>query len=122
MQACPSGPVVPLTQIHIFILLLAVTELEFLGHIWHKLLLFAPRLFEYFPAAQSTHMLMEVLPLPDEYFPDTQFIHEAFPMVFLYFPGIHLSHGPPSGPDIPKIHMHFFIRLLVAGEIESVGH
>ena len=43
----------------------------------------------------------------------------AVPLVFLYLPATHATHGPPSGPVYPTLHGH---RLVPGTESEFGGH
>ena len=46
-------------------------------------------------------------------------VHAAVPLVSLYLPGTHATHGPPKGPVYPMLHGH---RLVPATEFEFGGH
>ena len=73
----------------------------------------APVDFEYFPAAQSTHI---VDPDNSAYLPAAQSSHDADPNTLLYLPSTQPAHGPPSGPVKPTVHQHAVTMVLPNSE------
>jgi hypothetical protein len=53
---------------------------------------------KYDPAAQSMHTMSEIAPSQYEYFPTGQRKQSPGPVVSLYVPALHCTHGPPDGP------------------------
>ena len=51
-----------------------------------------------------------------EYAPAGQFVHDALPLLFLYFPTTQELQAPPSGPVYPVIHLQSEI---VLGDVEN---
>jgi hypothetical protein len=48
-------------------------------------------------------------------------VHDAFPVVCLYFPVTHPVHATPSGPVYPALHLHALIAPLAPTEFEFSG-
>jgi hypothetical protein len=46
-------------------------------------------------------------------------VHAAVPVLFLYLPGTHATHGPPRGPVYPTLHGQ---SVVPATESELAGH
>eukprot|EP00960_Hanusia_phi_P064838 765933-Hanusia_phi.AAC.2 len=44
------------------------------------------------------------------------------PITLLYFPVGHASHGPPSAPVYPLLHLQSVIMSLPESEFENTGH
>ena len=57
---------------------LALGEIELLGHV--------------------RQVAVEVAPMVAEYVPAVQSVQGAEPVAFLYVPATHAAHGPPLGP------------------------
>jgi len=53
--------------------------------------------------------------------PITHNVHSLSPDSTLYLPATHLTHGPPSRPDDPALHIQSVCLLLVLFEFESIG-
>ena len=68
------------------------------------------------------HADSESAPTAVEYLPDPQKLHEAEPVLVLYVPAGHRTHGPPSFPLVPALHLHADLLLLAGGELESAEH
>ena len=68
------------------------------------------------------HADSESAPTAVEYLPDPQKLHEAEPVLVLYVPAGHRTHGPPSFPFVPALHLHTDLLLLAGGEWDLVGH
>jgi hypothetical protein len=98
----PFGPVYPALQTQAVTTVLRLGELEFAGHVKQLVTAEAPVEAEYLPAAQL--------------------VHPALPLVSLYVPAPHGTHGPPSGPECPALHVHAKDEVLIAGELEFRGH
>ncbi len=57
-----------------------------------------------------------------ELLPYEHAVHAALPLVALYVPTAHDTHGPPFGPVSPVLHRQFVIDPLRAGAAEFAGH
>jgi hypothetical protein len=101
VQATPSAPVYPGLHTHHA---LPATDVAFDGQTLQTLALPAAETFEYAPAGQ--------------------FVHDALPLTFLYFPTTQELQAPPSGPVYPMIHMQLDIFFGVSenGDLEFAGH
>jgi hypothetical protein len=62
------------------------------GHVAHTV---APVAFWNVSAG---HDRQAAVALSGWYFPDSQLVHASDPIVFLYLPTSHTTHGPPCGP------------------------
>ena len=56
-----------------------------------------------------------------EYLPTAHSVHSLGPESTLYFPATQLTHGPPSAPEDPALHIQSVFVMLVFFEVESVG-
>ena len=54
-------------------------------------------------AGQVAHELSATAPVDAEYLPATQSAHTAEPVAALNFPAKQAVHGPPSGPENPRL-------------------
>ena len=74
----PSGPVYPLRQVQLVIILLPSSECVLAG--------------------QSLHVDSEISPVSVEYLPSAHGEHGDDPFTSLYVPAAHAVHSTPSGP------------------------
>jgi len=79
---------------------LATGALEFVGQLWHVLVLAAVAV---------------------EYVPARQLVQASLPLMNLYFPGTQPVHVPPLGPENPALHRQAFCASLATGALEFVG-
>ena len=98
----PSGPVDPALHVQAVTTVLALGELEVLGHTTQSDSTVAPVVAKYFPAAQS--------------------VHAAEPVTLLYFPTSHGEHTPPFGPVYPTLQVQAATAVLGLGELLLLGH
>ncbi len=52
---------------------------------------------------QFWHVVIELAPTVFEYLFAAQLVHGTLPLMLLYFPASHATHGPPSGPVYPAL-------------------
>ena len=71
---------------------------------------------------QLKHMLDVVAPEVVEYVPPAQRVQDAGPGELLYVPAMHISQGPPSGPDEPALQVQAVEPGLPDGEFDLAGH
>jgi len=69
------------------------------------------------PVGQFVHTVAPAT----EYDPAVQVVHDALPVIFLYFPVTHATHEPPFGPLKPALQAQAAIAELETGEIELEG-
>ena len=102
MHGPPSGPVVPMLQMHAVMEALFAGELESAGH--------------------AEHTDPDVAPGTSENVPATQSLQSAAPLTSLYLPGTHRPQGPPAGPEDPTLQEQSLGSSLLTGEFEWAGH
>ena len=73
-------------------------------------------------AGHALHVPSPVAPTASEYLPAPQSSHAASPVPALYLPAPHPTHGPPSPPVNPALHVQFHTPPLPAGASECAGH
>ena len=76
---------------------------------------------EYVLLGQLLHVASEICAVSVEYLPDEHKLQGAEPLTSLYVPATHASHGPPSAPVKPKLHLQSTSSSLDASEIEPDG-
>ena len=76
------------------------------------------------PAGQMLHTLASTAADTFEYAPAGQFVHDALPLLFLYFPTTQEVQAPPSGPVYPVLHLQSEIVLgdVENGDCDDIGH
>ena len=72
------------------------------------------------PVGQSEHVKFAVAPTAPEYLPWPQSVQTSGPAAVLYFPAIHVEHGPPPGPVAPALHVQLVKAELPAGASDCV--
>jgi len=102
----------PALQTQDVMLSLSVSEYEFAGHERHSDLSLA----EYKPAVHSLHVSLDAL-TASEYFPGSQSVHTADPVVVLYLPATHAVQLP-FRPNQPALHTLDVMLALPAVESE----
>jgi len=112
----PFGPLKPALQAQAALPELELGELEFPGQLEHadtpppeydpagQDAHCVPLALEYDPAGQDVHPVA----LSVEYDPDTQAEHKSLPVVLLYVPPRHDTHGPTVGPVKPGLHKQLY--------------
>jgi hypothetical protein len=107
---CPSrhtvhgpslGPVKPFWQMQAASAVLAVGDVEPIGH--------------------ARHSASDVATAVDEYVPAAQSVHAALPMFVLNVPAEQGVHAPPSRPVKPALHTQTARAELRLGELEFTG-
>ena len=94
---------------------LPVSEIEFDGHVTHKL---APAVDEYEPA---WHSLQPSEPDAAVYFPAEHVSQEPEPLTALCVPGEH-AEQPPERGSYPALQTQFDSEVLLVGDVEYTGH
>ncbi len=79
VHVSPSAPDQPALQVQFAIVMLAIGESEFVG--------------------QTKHATSPVAATAVEYFPCSHGLHADDPVDVVYFPGAHVAHVPPAGPE-----------------------
>jgi hypothetical protein len=69
---------------------------------------------------QSKHVESAIAPTAVEYLPCPQSLQASGPAAVLYFPAIHVEHGPPPGPVAPALHVQLVKAELPAGASDCV--
>lgn len=69
-----------------------------LSHRMQAFALMLPNQATYDPAAQSMQFMIVLLPVCSRYLPVGQRKQSPGPVVSLYVPALHCTHGPPDGP------------------------
>ena len=68
------------------------------------------------------HVLTKVAPVAVEYVPAPQLLQSADPVISLYFPATHATHGPPPAPVNPELQTQLLANALPLGDCESAAH
>ena len=66
----------------------------------------APSAAEYVSAGHRVHTDSSFPPRVSENLPEAQRLQGAVPVTALNLPAGHCAHGPPSGPDQPRLQEH----------------
>ena len=70
---------------------------------------------------QAEQALSDVAPAAVPYLPAPQALQASAPATGLNLPAWQLTHGPPSGPDVPGLHLHWVIDELPDGDDDDAG-
>jgi uncharacterized protein YnzC (UPF0291/DUF896 family) len=100
----PFTPVYPALHRHLLMASLPLEENEFAVQFVHVLYTEAPRVSEYFPAAQSMQLVAKEAPTVAEYFPvvqSEQLVAKEAPTVGEYFPAVQSEHEEPTSEYLP---------------------
>jgi hypothetical protein len=97
----PSGPENPALQTQAVAIVDAIGDCVYTGHAEQVFANVAPTAAEYVLAAQS--------------------VHNAEPVIVLYFPAVHDVHDPPFCPVNPRLHTQLVSTVDPATDCESVG-
>ena len=141
-HAPPSGPWYPGLHTQCTAAEEPSTDCVCAGHCWHALLDAAPRVGENVSASHATHVLASAAPNAEENLPSThsahvpavvaaaatenvpapQLLQSADPVISLYFPATHATHGPPPAPVNPELQTQLLANTLPLGDCESAAH
>ena len=81
----------------------------------------APVVVEYLPALQTAQLPCAIAPMLERYLPALHSVHEAEPIISLYFPATQAVHGPPFGPANPSLQRQLVESVEPLGDCESTG-